>query len=184
MLKKCVSLMMLFFPLALCAQVTRPYTDSADRAHFSSAKQIQKGENYLLKSAKVSQAAAQAQLKKLAKAYPAHAADLQQVVNLHKWLANLLRNEQKQTLDKNFYRKALSLLEDLSLAVSGLKDETLAQECTTAIDHGYYFAPLGERLVALRVVAEYIGLKGASQTKGSVQPRWGTFYQHLDGYSN
>lgn len=184
MLKKCVGVMMLFFPVALCAQVTRPYTDSVEQAHYSSAKKAQSQTDYLLKSAKVSQAAAQAQFQELVKAYPAQAADVRHIADMHKWLANLLRNEQKQPLDKNFYQRVLFLLEDLASAVSGIKDKTLAQACTTAIDHGYYFAPMGQKLSSLRVITERVSDEITTMTGGYGKPQWGDFYQYLDGYSN
>ena len=183
MLKKYVGVMMLFFPVALCAQVTRPYTDSVEQAHFSSATKAQSQTDYLLKSAKVSQAAAQAQLQELVKAYPAQAADVQAVINMHARLANVLRNEQ-QMPEKDFYQNVLFLLEDLASAVSGIKDKTLAQACTTAIDHGYYFAPRSQKLSSLRVITERVSDEITTMTGGYGKPQWGDFYQYLDGYSN
>ena len=182
MLKKCVGLMVLFFPLAVCAQEGKLPIGPAEQAHFGVAQPQQPGTD-LLKSAKVSQAAATAQLKELAKEYPAHAADVQAIINMHERLANVLRNEQ-QMAEKDFYQNVLFLMEDLAAAVSGIKNEALVQACTTAIDHGYYFAPIGKKLSSLRVITVRVEDNISILSNGYATPQWGDFYKYLDGYSH
>jgi len=168
----------------VAGQMSGAYAARVERAHFGPATPIQKSKTeQLIKSAKVSQAAASAELRELAQAYPAQAAEVQTIVNMHDRLASLLRNEQRVP-EGYFYQNVLFLMEDLAAAVSEIKNETLAQACQAAIDHGYYFMPIGYKLSSLQVIADRVKDKVDVLSNGYATPQWGNFYQHLDGYSN
>ncbi len=178
MLKKYVSLLVLFVPFMVCAQ-TNPNYELVEKMHreMDLPQEVQPGPA-ALRVAKVSQAAADAQLTGLLKAYPSYEQPVRRIIRTHDQLVALLQNEQERDFDASFYQDALMQLEDLAATVSGLGDEKLVVQCKEILDHGYYFARMGDRLASLRVITDHVAAQSA------LSPAWGNFYQFLDMYSH
>ena len=123
------------------------------------------------------------EFEQIVKKYPAQTEDVRHVARLHNELVGVFRQGLQDAFGAHFYQHVLIKMEDLSAAVSDIREDAVRYACLEVLDHRYLFTPMGKKTYSLKDIAGYVADKIGIYSNGFAQPKWGNFYETLAGYS-